>query len=107
MQPIRRYNRAAAPGMLKGYLRARTHALRWVEEGIRFKNEDIEKPVFQIDDLPRFTLNVNDVSGRRYRLPAARSAREGRRLDIGEHLAAHDTRAGGQDSPSSRRDLGR
>ena len=59
---IRRYNRAAEPGLLRGYLMARTHALRWVEEGIRFKNDEIGKPPLRIADLRAFDLNVNDVA---------------------------------------------
>ncbi|MEM1022473.1 MAG: AAA domain-containing protein [Myxococcota bacterium] len=59
---IRRYNHAAAPGLLREYLRARTHALRWLEEGVRFKNEEIEKPLLTIADLPSFDLGVDNAS---------------------------------------------
>ena len=48
--------------MLHGYLRARAHALRWAEERIRFKNDEIVKPRLAVDELRRFTLGVNDAS---------------------------------------------
>jgi AAA domain len=59
---IRRYDQAGRPGMLRSYLKARTHALRWVEERIRFKNNEIVKPRLAVDELRRFTLGVNDAS---------------------------------------------
>ena len=59
---IRRYDQAGRPGMLRGYLKARTHALRWVEERIRFKNNEIVKPRLAVDELRRFTLGVDDAS---------------------------------------------
>jgi hypothetical protein len=59
---IRRYNEAARPGALREYLRARTHALRWVEESVRFKNSDIEKPALRIADLPTFALGVDSAA---------------------------------------------
>jgi hypothetical protein len=59
---IRRYNEAAIPGRLSAYLRARTHALRWVEESIRFKNPEVIKPLMVIADLPNFQLGVSNAS---------------------------------------------
>lgn len=59
---IQRYNRAAEPGLLRAYLEARTHALRWVEEGVRFKNNEITKPALRIADLPTFRLGVDDTA---------------------------------------------
>jgi len=59
---IRRYNRASEPGILREYFRARTHALRWLEEGVQFKNEEIEKPVLTIGELPSFDLGVEDAA---------------------------------------------
>lgn len=59
---IRRYDLAGQPGMLSAYLRARTHALRWVEEKVRFKNDEIVKPRLVVSELRRFTLGVNDAS---------------------------------------------
>jgi hypothetical protein len=58
---IQRYNRAHAPNVLREYLRARTHALRWVEENVRFKNEDIQKPTMEVAQLPTFTLDRDRV----------------------------------------------
>jgi hypothetical protein len=59
---IRRYGQAARPGILRNYLKARTHALRWVEERIRFKNDEIVKPRLAVDELQLFRLGVNDAS---------------------------------------------
>lgn len=59
---IRRYNQAAAPGYVKAYLIARVQALRWIEEGIRFKNSEIEKPLLNIAELRRFTLGIESVA---------------------------------------------
>lgn len=57
---IERYNRAARPRHLEEYFRARVHALRWIEEKVTFKNEEIDKPLMNIADLQRFRLDVND-----------------------------------------------
>jgi hypothetical protein len=59
---IERYNRAKVPNLLEEYLRARTHALRWLEEGIRPKNSEIAKPPLTIQDLPDFHLDRDDVA---------------------------------------------
>jgi len=59
---IRRYNHARTRGYVKAFLGARVHALRWIEERIRPKNRDITKVPLVIDDLPRFTLDVNSPS---------------------------------------------
>jgi hypothetical protein len=48
--------------MLRAYLQARTHALRWSEERIRFKNDEIVKTPIIIADLPNFSLNVDDAA---------------------------------------------
>ena len=58
---IRRYNEARGHGRLRAYLDARTHALRWIEERIRFKNPDIEKPLIDIPELMEFTLGVDST----------------------------------------------
>lgn len=58
---ITRYNEARAPGLLKAYLIARTHALRWIEERIRFKNPDIEKPSLNIPEILEFTLGIDST----------------------------------------------
>lgn len=60
---IRRYNEAAQPPHnLREYLRARVHALRWVEESIRFKNEEIIKPALNIARLQEFSLGVENAA---------------------------------------------
>jgi hypothetical protein len=57
---IERYNQAQRPNYLKEYFRARTHAVRWIEEGIRFKNDEIIKESLTIADLPNFNLGVDN-----------------------------------------------
>lgn len=60
---IRRYNEAAQPPHnLREYLRARVHALRWMEESIRFKNEEIIKPALNIPRLQEFSLGVENAA---------------------------------------------
>ncbi|MBP3955043.1 AAA family ATPase [Gemmata sp. G18] len=59
---IERYNRAKVPNMLKTYLAARCHALRWLEENVNPKNAEIVKPVVTIADLPDFHLDRDDVA---------------------------------------------
>ncbi len=82
---IERYRRVRTPNVLEEYLRARTHALRWVEEGIRPKNAEIQKSPLAIADLPAFHLKREGV---------AQSATDFLRLDqhvrksnwVAEHL---------------------
>jgi hypothetical protein len=76
---IRRYNRAAEPNHLREYLRARVHALRWVEERVRFKNPEIAKPVLSVAELQRFSLGIDN---------AAQAAIDFLRLD--QHVKAAD-----------------
>lgn len=59
---INRYNEARAPGRLKAYLKARAHALRWVEERVKSKNDDIVKIPLNLSELAQFDLGVNSVS---------------------------------------------
>ncbi len=59
---IRRYKEASAPGVLKAYLSARCHALRWIEERVRFKSEDIIKPSLNIAELVHFDLGVHNAA---------------------------------------------
>jgi hypothetical protein len=61
-EAIRRYNEAAKPNYLREYFRARVHALRWVEENVRFKNPEIVKPVVAIATLPDFSLGVDNAA---------------------------------------------
>jgi hypothetical protein len=59
---IRSYNVAAAPNFLREYLRARTHALRWLDEKVRFKNSDIDKLFLPIVNLTRFSLGISNAA---------------------------------------------
>nr|WP_293096082.1 AAA domain-containing protein [Okeania sp. SIO2F4] len=59
---IERYNEAKKPNYLEEYFRARTHAIRWVEEGIRFKNPEIIKEPLIIANLPDFNLGVDNAA---------------------------------------------
>lgn len=59
---IKRYNRASEPNRLRAYLQARTHALRWIEEHIKYKNDGIHKIPLNINDLQQFTLGIDKVS---------------------------------------------
>ena len=59
---LRRYQAAAQPGHFSGYLTARAHALRWMEEGVRFKNSEIIKVPMDIAGLPDFQLGVNSAA---------------------------------------------
>ena len=73
------YARAGAPGVLAEYLRARVHALRWVEEGISPKNSGIEKAPLTAAELPAFRLGRDGV---------ARAATDFLRLD--QHVRRSD-----------------
>jgi AAA domain/PD-(D/E)XK nuclease superfamily len=92
---IARYNRSNGLGYLREYLRARTQAMRWVEEGVRFKNDEITKPALEIANLPRFTLDVDN---------AARAAIDFLRLD--QHVKVTDWIAGHIVPPADRVSLG-
>lgn len=59
---IERYRRAEAPGLVRSYLSARVHALRWLDERVRFKNPDIQKPPLEIGGLQEFELGVNTTA---------------------------------------------
>jgi hypothetical protein len=93
---IERYNQAQKPNYLKEYFRARTHAIRWVEEGIRFKNSEITKEPLTIDDLPDFSLGIDD---------AAQAAIDFLRLD--QHVKVTDWIASHLVPPIYRVSLGR
>ena len=61
---IERYNRVIErPGLLRAYLQARVQALRWLDERVRFKNAEIEKPELDIAHLHDFELGI-DTTGR-------------------------------------------
>lgn len=61
---IKDYNNARKAGYLKEYLRARTQAIRWIEE--RFPNwllnDEIDKPFILINNLNKYSLNTNNVT---------------------------------------------
>lgn len=92
---IERYNQAQKPNYLKEYFRARTHAIRWIEEGIRFKNPEITKKSLTIADLPVFSLDVD----------AAQAAIDFLRLD--QHVKVTDWIANHLIPPIYRVSLGR
>ena len=52
---------AERPGFLSAYLVARVHALRWIEERLRPKNNEIAKPLMNIAQLQDFTLGAARV----------------------------------------------
>ena len=58
VQPLRDYRRASQPGVLKAYLEARVHAMRWLEERVQVKNRSIRKPLIDHGDLPNFQLQT-------------------------------------------------
>ena len=60
---IRRYQEGGDRNRFRAYLSARAHALRWIEESIRFKNPEISKPLLRIADLVRFTLGIDNPAG--------------------------------------------
>lgn len=59
---IDRYRRAEAPGVVRSYLHARVHALRWLDERIRFKNEEIDKPPLEVARLQEFELGIDTTA---------------------------------------------
>ena len=95
-QAIRRYNLSARPGYLNALLAARTHAMRWIEENIRNKSGDIEKPAMTIASLPTFTLGVDNLS---------RAATDFLRLE--QHVRVNDWVASTIVSPATRIPAGR
>ncbi|WP_158295271.1 bifunctional RecB family nuclease/DEAD/DEAH box helicase [Pseudomonas rhizoryzae] len=59
---IERYRKAEKPGVVRAYLHARVHALRWLEERIRFKNLEIEKSPLVVAQLQEFDLGVDTTA---------------------------------------------
>ncbi len=88
---IRRYDLSAHPGYLDTFLAARTHAMRWVEENVRNKSHDIQKPAIAIATLPTFTLGVDNLS---------RAATDFLRLE--QHVKVNDWVASTIISPATR-----
>src|SRR5436305_9019809 len=64
VQAIRRYSAAAQPGYLQAYLRARVHALRWIEDriGELGRNSQIVKRPIELDQLSTFDLDASGVA---------------------------------------------
>ena len=58
---IERFERASDPRLLREYLLARAHALRWLEERIQGKNRDIMKSSLDLDRLRDFRLGDASV----------------------------------------------
>ena len=90
------YQAAARPGALKAYLKARVQALRWIEEGVTFKNMEITKPLVDLTTLPTFTLGVGG---------AARAALDF--LWLEQHVATNDWTAAHLTPPAGRVSGGR
>lgn len=59
---IERYNESRNPNYLREYLRARVHSLRWLEEGVQFKNAEISKQPLVIANLPDFSLGIENAA---------------------------------------------
>ncbi|HWK49298.1 MAG TPA: AAA domain-containing protein, partial [Steroidobacter sp.] len=59
---IERYRRAEAPGVVRAYLHARVQALRWLDERIRFKNQEIDKPPLEVARLQEFELGIDTTA---------------------------------------------
>ncbi|MHC1680731.1 MAG: hypothetical protein AB9860_05730 [Methanomassiliicoccales archaeon] len=59
---LRQFHSAAQPSLLLEMLRARVHALRWVEESIIQKNRFLRKAPLDIARLGSFDLQVTDPS---------------------------------------------
>jgi hypothetical protein len=57
---LERYRRADY-GHVVSYLEARAMALRWLEERVAFKNNEIAKQPIPIAELPTFDLGVHDL----------------------------------------------
>jgi hypothetical protein len=93
---IRRFQQASSSLTLREYLKARAHALRWLEEKVRYKNAEIQKPPITISSLPSFTLGVQNV---------AQASIDFLRLD--QHVKATDWIASHLAPPIQRVPLGR
>ncbi|MBV9851825.1 MAG: AAA family ATPase [Armatimonadetes bacterium] len=93
---IRAFQGGDKPLYLRTYLKARGQALRWIEESVQFKNQEIVKPAVDIAGLPRFTLGVQS---------AAQAVLDFLRLE--QHVAANDWTAGHLRPPAQRVPSGR
>ncbi len=61
-EAIREYNRVDTRKKIETYLEERTHALRWIEDRIRFRNDDLEKPPLDLYGIRDFTLDVEGAA---------------------------------------------
>lgn len=94
---VERYNRVTErTGLIRAYLVARVQALRWLEERIRFKNEEIEKPALEIARLQQYELGIDTT---------ARAAIDFLRLD--HHVGMADWLTGHIQPPPARVQAGR
>lgn len=93
---IERYRRAEGPNLLRSYLAARVHALRWLDERIRFKNEEIVKPSIEIAGIQSFELGIDTT---------ARAAIDFLRLD--HHVGMTDWLTSHIQPPAARVQAGR
>ena len=59
---IRRYNLVRSPGLFEAYLRERALALRWIEERIKYKNSEIDKPSIRLDTMLHFNLGIDNTA---------------------------------------------
>ena len=56
-----RYRQAADVKLFQAFLTSRTHALRWVEERVQYRNEQITKPPLDLEHLSAFRLERDSV----------------------------------------------
>jgi hypothetical protein len=60
---IARYKRVTErPGLMRAYQATRVHALRWLEERVRFRNAEIIKPPLNIARLREFELGIDSTA---------------------------------------------
>lgn len=57
---VQRYLRANRK-LLRSYLEARVHALRWIEEKCSNKNPEIQKVPVRTSELPNFSLGITNI----------------------------------------------
>ncbi|OPY31672.1 MAG: exonuclease V subunit alpha [Methanomassiliicoccales archaeon PtaU1.Bin124] len=56
-----RFRQAADPDLFRLFLTSRCHALRWAEERVQFRNEQISKPSLDLEHLASFRLERDSV----------------------------------------------
>ncbi len=55
------YHNARRPGLMRAFLMAHAHALRWLDERMQPGNKGIDKPPIDPDTLPTFQLGTHDA----------------------------------------------